>query len=314
MRNKKLQEEIARKIIVQAGICAMIPCVLLIGVFAFMYFEAAKTEVDMAFFQSSLLYILLATFVLCGVLFFCIYLIARNVAKDSIRPLQEALEREKSFTDYASHEFRTPLAVLKGSMEVLIRKPRTEEEYRRKIRENLRVVDGMNTMVDNLLMITRVEKGDIKLQPADCSIQELFTEICSAHADEILKRNLHIRLSVEPEELTVRTDYNALAIIVNNLVSNAIKYGNEGGDILLKGFADKEKRIIIVENTGRGIPDEDCDKVFRQFYRSINAGHQEIKGFGLGLAVVHKFADTIGASVRLKSSLNGPTTVEVRLG
>lgn len=149
------------------------------------------------------------------------------MAKQSIKPLQDALSRERQFTSYASHELRTPLAVIKGSLEVLVRKPRTQEEYEKKIKENIGVVDNMNRMVDNMLMLTRADSAHFRLIPTEINIKELFTEICSAFSNQIIRRGLHITMNITPDEFTINADRNALFIIVNNLFSNATKYCNE---------------------------------------------------------------------------------------
>lgn len=237
----------------------------------------------------------------------------RDVARQSIKPLQEALARERQFTSYASHELRTPLAVIKGSLEVLIRKPRTQEEYERKIKENIGVMDNMNRMVDNMLMLTRADSSHFQLRPTDINIRELLGETCSAYSTQIIRKGLHITMNVTPEELTVNADRNALGIIVSNLISNATKYCDDGGEIKLSAYRQDGHTLMVFSNTGRGIPTEECEKVFDKFYRSISTGHQQVKGFGLGLAVVRRFAGLIGATVHFDSCPEGPTTVSVEL-
>lgn len=233
--------------------------------------------------------------------------VARDVAKHSIKPLQDALSRERQFTSYASHELRTPLAVIKGSKEVLVRKPRTQEEYEKKIKENIGVVDNMNRMVDNMLMLTRADSAHFRLISTEINIKELFTEICSAFSNQIIRRGLHITMNITPDEFTINADRNALFIIVNNLFSNATKYCNDGGEIKFSAYQKDGHTQMEFTNTGRGIPKEECDKVFDQFYRSISTGHQQVKGFGLGLAVVRRFAGLMGANVNFDSCPEGPT-------
>lgn len=247
----------------------------------------------------------------CTIIFACLYFIARDVARQSISPLREALARERQFTNYASHEMRTPLAVIKGSLEVLVRKPRTQEEYEKKIKENIGVVDNMNRMVDNMLMLTRADSAHFRLIPTEINIKELFTEICSAFSNQIIRRGLHITMNITPDEFTINADRNALFIIVNNLFSNATKYCNDGGEIKFSAYQKDGHTRMEFTNTGRGIPKEECDKVFDQFYRSISTGHQQVKGFGLGLAVVRRFAGLMGANVNFDSCPEGPTTVTI---
>ena len=308
-KQEALQDAIARKIIVQGGSCAIIPCIVYAAWSLYTFHLLATGRMEHPLFWK--IGLVVVQIIVSVVIFYCLYLIARDVARQSIKPLQEALAREWQFTSYASHELRTPLAVIKGSLEVLIRKPRTQEEYEKKIKENIGVVDNMNRMVDNMLMLTRADSSHFQLHPTEVSIRELLNKTCSAYSTQIIRHGIHIEMNITPEDITLHTDRNALGIIVSNLISNATKYCDEGGEIRLSARRQDGHTLIVISNTGRGIPTEECEKVFDKFYRSISTGHQQVKGFGLGLAVVRRFAGLIGANVHFDSCPEGPTTVSV---
>lgn len=310
-KQEDLQDAIARKIIVQGGLCATIPCILYAALSLFTFHLLTTGRIDHPLFWE--IGLVVVQVIASVIIFYCLYLIARDVARQSIKPLQEALAREQQFTSYASHELRTPLAVIKGSLEVLIRKPRTQEEYEKKIKENIGVVNNMNRMVDNMLMLTSADSSHFQLHPTDVSIRELLSETCSAYSNQIIRRGIHIEMNITPEDITLHTDRNALGIIVSNLISNATKYSDEGGEIRLSARRQDGHTLIVFSNTGRGIPTEECEKVFDRFYRSISTGHQQVKGFGLGLAVVRRFAGLMGADVQFYSCPEGPTTVTVKI-
>ena len=308
-KQEALQNTIARKIIVQGGLCAVIPCIVYAAWSLFTFHMLTTGRIVHPLLWE--IGLVVVQIIVSVVIFYCLYLIARDVARQSIKPLQEALARERHFTSYASHGLRTPLAVIKGSLEVLIRKPRTQEEYEKKIKENIGVVDNMNRMVDNMLMLTRADSSHFQLHPTDVSIRELLYETCSAYSTQIIRRGIHIEMNITPEDITLHTDRNALGIIVSNLISNATKYCDEGGEIRLSARRQDGHTLIVFSNTSRGIPTEECEKVFDKFYRSISTGHQQVKGFGLGLAVVRRLAGLIGANVHFDSCPEGPTTVSV---
>lgn len=310
-KQEELQDSIARKITIQGSLCALIPCFISMGICFYAFHLLALGRIQHP--TTWMIGILMIQAVFSVLIFVCLFFIARDVARQSIRPLQESLARERQFTSYASHELRTPLAVIKGSLEVLVRKPRAQEEYERKIKENIGVVDNMNRMVDNMLMLTRADSAHFQLRPTDINIRELLGETCSAYSNPIMRKGLHITMNVTPEELTVNADRNALGIIVSNLISNATKYCDDGGEIKLSAYRQNGHTLLVFSNTGRGIPTEECEKVFDKFYRSISTGHQHVKGFGLGLAVARRFAGLIGATVRFESCPEGPTTVSVEL-
>ncbi len=312
-RNKNFQNEIARKIIIQVGMLTMMLCLGLLAIFGLEMYWAKSAELTTAYVVRMLLEVLGATCVFCVLMFVALYFISRNVAKKSLKPLHEALERERAFTSYASHEFRTPLAVLRGSMEVLIRKPRTEEEYRNKIEECIGEVDAMNKMVEDLLTLTRVESGRSSLQAETIDIADLLNEITSKHAEQMISRGIHISIDVQPDGSTVVTDRRAITTILSNIISNAVKYCNDSGNISISSCQRNENVEMKVTNTGRGIPKEELPNVFNQFYRGSDTAHNRTKGFGLGLAIVRQFADIIGASVSIDSDSGQPTTITLNI-
>lgn len=312
--NKKYLDRIARRILLRTGGITVLFCAAVLITFGIGIYHITSDKTLAADDMIRLLLVILL--VICvGTLFSLIslYFISRKVAKESIRPLTEALEREKTFTAYASHELRTPLAVIKGSLEVLIRRPRTEEEYRRKITENIRVVDQMNSMVDNMLTLTRVESGKKQLIAEDCHVKDLFTEACGAYADPLVRRGITVSIDVIPDSLTVRSDRAAMLAILSNGVSNAVKYCNDNGFVNMRAHREKGCVVLEIENTGRGIAKEEAEHVFEPFYRSIATGCQKVKGYGLGLAIVRRMTELIKARVSLISAPEGPTILQIRV-
>ncbi len=213
--------------------------------------------------------------------------------------IEYAVEREKSFTSYASHEFRTPLAVLKGTMEVLIRKPRSEAEYKGKISECIKEVDKMNNMVEQLLILTRYEEGKRSLNYGHYSLEDLVNNAVCLFCDIILSKKLHITTTLSPKEISIYTDEYSFSTILNNLVSNAVKYCNDEGTVEIKAQAQGNLLIIEIENTGPGIAPEELEFVFEKFYRS--AENPDVKGFGLGLPIVKRFCSLLNIEMGITS-------------
>jgi len=307
MKPASTQRKIARLIILQTGGCLLLLTLLMTALDIF----SLRRGIPLA--PREIVRISVVTFVLVAVTMLILFVISKRLAKKSIEPLKDALEREKAFTSYASHEFRTPLAVLKGKMEVLVRRPRTEEEYQKTIKECIHEVDAMNEMLENLLTLTRVEHGKQTLQNESIDLSDLFEELVGIYSDTILKRNLKVSMEVASPGLTVNTDRRALKTIVTNLFSNAVKYADEGGSIWLRASQSGKSVLVEVENTGSGIPEADVEHVFEPYYRSIEGKAQSVKGFGIGLTLVSRFSELIGAEVSLTSSEQGPTCVTLKL-
>jgi signal transduction histidine kinase len=223
--------------------------------------------------------------------------------------IEYAVEREKSFTSYASHEFRTPLAVLKGTMEVLIRKPRNEAEYKSKISECIKEVDKLNDMVEQLLILTRYEEGKRSLNYDHHSLEDLVNNTISSLSDTILNKKLNITSSILPKDISIYTDEYSFSTILNNLVSNAVKYSNDEGAVEIKAHKENRRLIIEIINTGPGIAPEELESIFEKFYRSSE--NQNIKGFGLGLPIVKRFCSLLNIDIDITSEKGKTTTAEL---
>jgi signal transduction histidine kinase len=221
--------------------------------------------------------------------------------------LELSMIREKQFTSDASHELRTPLSVLRGTLEVLIRKPRTSEEYVAKIQTALSSIDRMSSMIDQLLALARVEKGAIS--PKDeieilSFVEEVGEQIQRESGREV---HFHTRESIP---LFVKVSEKSLQMILNNLIHNAIKYSE--GPIDLEVKYENGKPIIFVNDQGQGIGEESINKIFDPFFRDQSAMEKLIPGTGLGLAIVKKLAQESGIDVSVSSEINKGSTF--RLG
>ncbi|MFT4073772.1 MAG: HAMP domain-containing sensor histidine kinase [Dysgonamonadaceae bacterium] len=227
--------------------------------------------------------------------------------------IEYAVEREKSFTSYASHEFRTPLSVLKGTMEVLIRKPRSEAEYKEKIGFCIKEVDKLNEMVEQLLILTRYEERKCSLNYDNHSLEDMVNNSVCLYCDAILNKQLEVKTSFSPQGISVCTDENSFSTILNNLISNAVKYSNEKGIVEIKAEQIENQLILKISNTGKGIPKEEMDAIFEKFYRSYAAEQPNVKGFGLGLPIVKRFCSLLDINIEISSVLNKNTTVKLTI-
>ncbi|MEN2283261.1 HAMP domain-containing sensor histidine kinase [Algoriphagus sp. SE2] len=221
--------------------------------------------------------------------------------------LELSMIREKQFTSDASHELRTPLSVLRGTLEVLIRKPRTSEEYVNKIQTALSSIDRMSSMIDQLLALARVEKGAIS--PKDEVEILSFVEEVAEQIQKETGREIHFHTR-ESIPLFVKVSEKSLQMILNNLIHNAIKYSE--GPIDLEVKYENSKPIIFVNDKGQGIGEESIRKIFDPFYRDQSALEKLIPGTGLGLAIVKKLAQESGIDVSVSSEIGHGSTF--RLG
>ena len=236
-----------------------------------------------------------------------------NTINNLLDRIETAIEREKQFTSDASHELRTPLTVIKGTLEVLIRKPRNPEEYQEKINFCINEVNRLNNLVDQLLLLARFENQNQTLKIEKVYLNALILETISRYSDMIQSKNIQVSTEFS-KEYYVNTDGYLLSIIINNLVANALKYSNENGMLTIL-ITDKENKLEChIIDSGIGIPSEDLPKIFNRFYRSKSNVHPEMKGTGLGLSIVKRLCSLLKIDVSISSQEAIGTKVILSLG
>ena len=210
-----------------------------------------------------------------------LYILSKTI-NNLLDRLESAIEREKQFTSDASHELRTPLTVLKGTLEVLIRKPRATQEYEDKINFCVSEVDRLNHLVDQLLLLARFENEKQTLKKEPVCLNSLLL-------DSLARQSA--------------------SIIFNNLISNALKYSNSNGSIEIQ-LKHKQNQIqcAIIDN-GIGIPQADLEKVFQPFFRSNALKHPDIKGIGVGLSIVQRLCSLLKIDISMASAEQEGTKV-----
>lgn len=215
-----------------------------------------------------------------------------------LQRLESSLNREKQFTSDASHELRTPLSVLRGTLEVLIRKPRTSEEYIEKIKTSLASIDRMSATIDQLLALAREEKGK-NLIKEELELITFLEEIVDQTAAEQARKITFQSQSGIP--IYVKVNEKSLQMILSNLIQNAIKYSKPESEVLVKTGIENKSPYISICDEGAGISAAHLEKIFDPFFREKEAIDQLIPGTGLGLAIVKKLAQESGIKISVSS-------------
>ena len=225
--------------------------------------------------------------------------------------VQNAVVREKQLTSDASHELRTPLAVIKGTLEVLIRKARNQSEYEEKINATIKEVDRLNNLVAEMLLLARFENQKQNINKENISVNALIVDALSLYSIKINNKKLKVNHSFV-NEYVVLSDHYLVSILIGNIISNAIKYTNQNGEITITLSKENNKIICSIADTGIGIPEDDFEKVFDSFYRANASEHPEIKGTGLGLSIVKRLATLLNIDIALQSKINQGTTFIIK--
>ena len=227
-----------------------------------------------------------------------LYLLAKTINRLLDR-IEKAIEREKQFTSDAAHELKTPLQVMKGNIEVLLRKPRTAEEYTTKIGKCVKEIDRMSHLVDQLLLLARFESQQKAVDIKNVSLDEIIEQVIQKKWWQMEQKNIRFKFDIESLP-TIQTDAYLLHIIIDNLLSNAIKYTPEKGEIkIVLG-----KNYIKIGNSGQSIPKEELSNIFKRFYRSNALQNPNIKGTGLGLSIVKRLSEILNLNIKVSSENN----------
>ena len=226
-----------------------------------------------------------------------------------LQRIENAIERERQFTSDASHELRTPLSSLRGTLEVLIRKPRNCKEYEEKIKYSLSEIDRMTETIEQLLLLARMDSSNT-LSDSTIELPTLIHEILVRYNKDIISKALTIDLQIKSTHETLVPKYHA-NLILDNIINNAIKYSENNKSIYIEISDAETGTICKVKDEGIGIKHEDIPKIFNHFYRSDSLEHKYITGNGLGLSIAQKSAEAINATIDLKSDIDVGTSFTI---
>lgn len=223
--------------------------------------------------------------------------------------LEDNLLREKQFTADASHELRTPLSVIKGTLEVLIRKPREVNQYEQKISYCISETDRMTKLIDQLLLLARYDSGRALPNKTDLDIKNLIANIIDRLNPIIVDRKINIELKA-PASVSVFLDKSMMEIIFENLITNSIKYSDIKSYIKISIIENYSEIKCKVEDNGIGMTEDQVKKIFDRFYRIDGSRNSDVGGSGLGLSIVKKFCDLQNIKLDVKSiSAKGTTFI-----
>ena len=228
--------------------------------------------------------------------------VLRDVTKE-----KQIAEMKSDFVSNVSHELKTPLSSIKAYMEMLIDGEAGDEETRAEFYNIIQSeTNRLQRLIDNILNISRIESGVVKVQREYVNIGQIVHEIMDVMQPQARAKNINLIEESAPMIHQTFADRDMILQATLNLVGNAIKYTLSGGTVHVSVEADENKRLVnvFVKDTGIGIPQEALTHVFNKFYRVI--GHKKIaKGTGLGLNLVKHIIETVHTGkVQVQSEVN----------
>lgn len=243
---------------------------------------------------------------------------ANQTLKKQESTLQEALKKERELNDLksrfvstASHEFRTPLSTIQSSASLIERYTDAEHQEKR-VKHIERIKNSVHTLtniLDDFLSLSKLDEGKLNIKPEVFCIKE-FIEKLIEDITPILKEGQNILLeATHPFEL--KSDRSLLKNIFLNLISNAIKYSEEGNILVTISYDNDNDILVSVEDSGIGIPSNEQKFLFDRFFRATNA--LTVQGTGLGLNIVKQHLELLGGSISFKSVEEKGTTFYIRI-
>lgn len=228
---------------------------------------------------------------------------------------QKELDRIKTeFLSLASHQLRAPLANLKWYIDFLLNRRATAltEEVADYLRKMYHRNEDMIDLVNTLLNLSRIEMGRVKVQKERTDISGLLRSIVEELAPEATEKNITLVSNLDPM-LEFETDRRLLRIVLQNLLSNALRYTPKDGKVVLSVTTVSSGIRISVQDTGIGIPPEEQGRIFQKLYRATNAKVIEANGNGIGLYMCKALVEGLGGTISFTTALGQGTTFIVDL-
>ena len=239
--------------------------------------------------------------------------IERERARHKITVLEEVNKLKSEFISNVSHELRTPLASIVGFAETILSDSDLPKETLNEF-SNIILMEGkrLAKLINDILDFSQLESGEEELQKNSMSVVDVLDETVKNFEDQIKEKNLVVSKEYPKEKFVINADKDRIAKVFWNLISNAVKYTNNGGRISII-LQDYGKEIeIVVSDTGVGIHEKDLPNLFQKFNKVQKPGMQ-ISGTGFGLVSVKQIIDLHKGFIKARSQVNKGTTFIIRL-
>ncbi len=295
---------------VQVSLYLALGLTLVFGLFA--YFGTDKSTISFGFVLAFFFVTFLALLAVLEWLVFRRLESIQLVNQREIKKLKDLETYRREFLGEVSHELKTPIFAIQGFIHTLIDGAIDDSKVRVKfLKKAMKNSDRLATLVDDLLIITQAESGEIDMKIRRFSIYELVNDVVDSLEYKFSRKGRHITCVVEAgglQKQEVLADRERIQQVLTNLVDNAIKYGNSEGTIRIRLTQSNDKVLVSIIDDGPGIAAEHLEKIFRRFYRVDKSRSRETGGTGLGLAICKHLLKLHGETISVSSQLGEGTT------
>jgi two-component system heavy metal sensor histidine kinase CusS len=236
----------------------------------------------------------------------------KNRLNDLLSRLEDAFKRERRFTADVAHELRTPLAGIRSIIEVTLTRARDTDEYQSVLSECVVIVENMQTMVNNLLMIARLDARQVTFRHEHIYLVRLVNSCWRPFSEKAKEREIAFE-NQAPNDVTVDSDRENLSMVLSNLLNNAVEYANDAGQIWVTANYTDDSVEITVANTGCQLTNEQAAQVFDCFWRGDSSRKDAGVHCGLGLALVQRIIRALGGFTTAEVTPDGIFTIRLVL-
>lgn len=234
-----------------------------------------------------------------------------NTFNNMIARLEKSVKKIKQFSGDVSHELRTPLTIIRGEIEILLRKDRESEEYQRTLKSVLEEANHMEKIIDDLLFLSRIEASNKIKFTEKILLDEIILEVFKSREQSAKSKGINFEIKkIIPVE--VKGEKTLLERLISNIIDNAIRYTPSEGRIEINLERNDRFAVLSIRDTGIGLPEEELPFIFDRFYVVDKSRCKESGGAGLGLSIVKSVADSHGALIGVQSKINQGTTFRVK--
>ncbi|RMA97253.1 sensor histidine kinase [Hydrogenothermus marinus] len=228
-----------------------------------------------------------------------------------ITPFEVYKQAKKDFVSNVSHELKTPIAVLKGAIETLDQEEK-DKDKKRFISMALKRINQMDTLINDLLIIARLESKEDKVVKTQIDLKRFINDVYEDLSHLTKEKNINFKNNIK-ENSIIYGDEQKLSILFKNLIENAIKYNKDNGVVEVNSFENGKYIVVEVKDTGIGIPKKALPLIFERFYRVDKSRSRSVGGTGLGLSIVKHITEAHKGKVEVDSKLGEGSSFKVYL-
>ena len=225
--------------------------------------------------------VFISTILISGIGIFLIFILSKKIAKTIVKPVEDTFNNQKDFISDASHELKTPLAVISANADVL----EGEIGKNKWLKYIQNETDNMGKLISELLLLTKIENVDKLREPEKFNMSDHIELIVSSFESMAFEKNVKLENDIEKGIVTETFNKDDITHILSTLIDNGIKHTEEKKKVIVELKKNKDKIIINVKNKGEEIPVSEREKIFDRFYRIDKSRNRNEKRYGLGLAI-----------------------------